>query len=172
MRKKSKEALTERDYNKVVDKLSDGIYRFALRCCDDSEGAADAVQDAFVALWERREEVEDMEAARRFLLVVAKNRLYDLWRHKAVRLSYSADMMTTESVADDSVERMVMRDEIERALAALSVRQRTMLTLHDIEGYEYEEIAEMLGEEYTAVQVTVFRARIKMRKLLNYDKRG
>ena len=146
--------------------LSDGIYRFALRCCGDGAVAADAVQDAFEALWVQRDKMKGMEAAKRFLLVVTKNKIRDEWRRKAVRTTYNTEIATLTSDNDDNVERMELRDEIESALAALNVKQRTILTLHDIEGYDYEEIAEMLDEEYSTVQVTVFRARVKMRKLM------
>ena len=159
--------MTEGEYNEVVDKMADGVYRYALRCCGIAEYAEDAVQDAFATLWKQRKEVNGQEQARRFLLVVVKRKLQDRWRHEKVESEYRDGTISIVSESYDTVERFDLQDAIEKALAMLTEEQRSLLTLHDIEGFDYKEIAEMSGEKYNTVQVAVFRARVKLKEILN-----
>ena len=46
-----------KEYNLIVDKYSDDLFRFALRYTGDEDESNDAVQDSFVTLWEHRWEV-------------------------------------------------------------------------------------------------------------------
>lgn len=158
--------MTEGEYNEVVDKLSDGVYRYALRCCGIAEYAEDAVQDAFATLWKQRKGVDGIEQARRFLLVVIKRRLQDRWRHDAVDSKYRDESAMFNGEGYDPVASFDLQESLEKAMAMLTLEQRSLLTLHDIEGYDYKEIAEMTGEKYNTVQVTVFRARLKMKEIL------
>ena len=56
--------------------------------------------------------------------------------------------------------------DVERALAALSDRQRIIVVLHEIEGFTHEEIAEQLGMAPGTSKATLFRARQAMRAAL------
>ncbi len=158
--------LTEKEYKTTVNRLADEIYRFALCCCRDASLADDAVQEAYTALWERRRAVESIDDARRFLLVVAKRKLSDHWRHGQKEQLDVNDLDTQSEVKTEPFRQMELRDTLDKAMATLSEKQRTIVALHDIEGYDYEEIAAMTGETYTAVQVTAFRARVKLRQVL------
>ncbi len=59
-----------------------------------------------------------------------------------------------------------LNDAIVKAFEQLTDLQRTVLTLHDIEGYDYREIADITNMNYKTVQVTAFRARTKMKEIL------
>ena len=59
-----------------------------------------------------------------------------------------------------------LNDAIVKAFEQLTDLQRTILTLHDIEGYDYREIAGIIEQKYTSVQVNAFRARMKMKEIL------
>ena len=158
--------MTEQEYNETVDKLADNLYRYALRCCGSKEYADDAVQESFAALWENRDSVKDVDEARKYLFVVSKHKILDRWRHDKIEQQYSEGVMVSGDDSYDPVGNMDLQDAIEKAMAMLTLEQRTLLTLHDIEGYDYKEIAEMNGDNYVKVQVSAFRARIKLKETL------
>jgi RNA polymerase sigma-70 factor (ECF subfamily) len=58
------------------------------------------------------------------------------------------------------------RIDIERAVAQLPERCRTAFVLHDVEGLEHKQIADMLGVSESASKSRVFEARIKLRGML------
>jgi RNA polymerase sigma-70 factor (ECF subfamily) len=59
----------------------------------------------------------------------------------------------------DVSERLEARQRVERLMAGLDERDRTMLILKEVEGFAVEEIAEILGLNANTVKVRLFRAR-------------
>lgn len=72
-----------------------------------------------------------------------------------------------EPAGGDDVETMVMRRQaLDRALRTLPVDQRLPVVLHDVEGLEYKEIAEVLDVPIGTVMSRIFRGRQRLRPLL------
>jgi RNA polymerase sigma-70 factor (ECF subfamily) len=59
------------------------------------------------------------------------------------------------------------RMDLEAAIAKLPKGARRVFTLHDVEGYKHEEIAEMLGVTTGATKAQLHRARLLLREALN-----
>jgi RNA polymerase sigma-70 factor (ECF subfamily) len=71
------------------------------------------------------------------------------------------------AVVDAGIEdALLMRDAIDRALAALPADLREAVTLRDVQGLEYREIAEVLGVPVGTVESRIFRARQKLKPVL------
>jgi len=68
--------------------------------------------------------------------------------------------------ADDGMSRIVDRIALERALMALPIGYRTILVLHDLEGYGHEEIARMLGVTVGTTKSQLHKARLRLRRML------
>lgn len=158
--------MTPSEYNRCIDLWSDDLYRFARHCSDGEEEADDAVQEAFTSLWEQHEGVA-LEEAKGFLFVVAQRRIADLFRRVRKNIDMQVDMVAAEGLCHSPAEHYELHDAMRMAMKQLSERQRAILTLHDVEGYDYNEIAEMMQMTYTQVQVSTFRARTKMKQLLS-----
>jgi RNA polymerase sigma-70 factor, ECF subfamily len=60
----------------------------------------------------------------------------------------------------------LLRVRLERAIALLPEGMRTVLVLHDVEGYTHQEIGEMLGITEGTCKSQLFKARARMRELL------
>lgn len=157
--------LSTKEYNEAVDKWADDIYRFAYSCCKDGEQAKDAVQDAFTELWQSRDVVEQGKC-KGFLIMVTQRKLRDAYRHEQVVKRANETMMRETELATMPSVNFDLCDALEWAMKQLPVQQKTILTLHDLEGYDYTEIASMMKIKYRAVQVNAFRARVKMKELL------
>ena len=155
--------VTQIEYHNCIDRWADDLYRFACHCCNDSQEADDAVQEAYTELWEQHDGVTT-ETAKRFLFVVAQRRIADRYR-RTRKENETLDNVNLLAEQPDA-ERFELRDVVQRAMTQLTEQQRAILTLHDMEGYDYTEIAEMLRMSYTRVQVVTFRARIKMKTIL------
>lgn len=154
--------MNQREYNKAVDLHSDDLYRFALRYTGDSSTAWDPVQDSFVTLWEHRQEV-DADDAKRYLIKVLYRKLVDLHRNSSRTVSPTKEH-TDESYQPQ--ERFELSDTLQAALAQLPSIQRTLLLMKDLEGYSYKEMADMTQLSEQQVMVYLYRARVKMRKLI------
>ena len=71
-----------------------------------------------------------------------------------------------EAPGEDAERALVRRDAIDRALATLTPDQRLVITLRDVEGLDYREIAAALGVPIGTVESRLFRARQRLRPLL------
>src|SRR5690606_25798413 len=84
-------------------------------------------------------------------------------RRQAARLTPMADAAATDAGASGEPE---ARMDLARAVAALPRGARTVLVLHDVEGYRHEEIARMLGIAPGTAKAQLHRARMLLRTVL------
>jgi RNA polymerase sigma-70 factor, ECF subfamily len=78
-------------------------------------------------------------------------------------LSTSIDIGASDLLLEGSIDRINLKRCIER----LPVGYRTIFVLHDIQGYEHKEIAEMLGRSVGVSKSQLHKARTRLRKFLH-----
>lgn len=152
--------MTAKEYNKAVEAWSDEVYRFALRSCGHVEEGQDIVQEAFASLWRQRGQVE-AERSKHFLLRVAALRAKDFWRHR-----YREQGRPLEATYDRPHEQQELADALEQALASLTPLHRSILELREVQGYDFEEISNILNISDQQARVYLFRARVALQKKL------
>ncbi len=155
--------MTEREYNDGVSRWSDDVMRFAVRCGGSHADSQDAVQEALMALWTHRSQVQP-DKGKSYLLSVAYRHLMSAFRHRRVVQEHASGLADDLSRPPD--ERFDLSEAIESSMQTLPEVQRAILQLRDVEGYSYREIGETLQLSDDRVQVYLFRARVAMRKQL------
>lgn len=156
--------MNTKEYNDCVRRLSDDLYRFALRYTGDGDMSHDAVQDAFLTLWEHHEKL-NVNGIKGYLLRVLYRHLVNTHRHEVVCRN-SRDNLLPQQEYYEQYKNFELRDTMQRALNQLPEIQRQLILLKDLEGYEYCEMAEITGISPQQVGVYLFRARKRMRELL------
>ena len=160
--------MTAKEYNDCTGLWADDVMRFAVRLCTDRTECEDAVQEAFAALWENRQQVPEANG-KSYLMGVAYRRLMMGFRRRRTDQRYIQTQRQQSTEPDTAFE---LRDALDRALKTLPEVQRAILQLRDVEGYSYREIGETLDLNDDQVQVYLFRARTAMRReliKLGYD---
>lgn len=164
-------------FNTLVLHYQDRVYSLAYRILGESGSAADAAQEAFIAAY-RRLEIYRGGSFRAWLLRIVTNACYDeLRRRKRRPVTGFDDLPGAE--ADDgpplpadtiSPEQAALQSElaqaIEDCIAALQQDQRSVLVLSDVEGLNYQEIADMTGANLGTVKSRLSRARAGVRHCL------
>lgn len=134
----------------------------------DQELAGDVLQDLFLKLWERREDIDPTQAFGGYLYTIATNMAKNKFAHALHRQIYFQSLPGEEGF--DSVSRHVeqkeMQQAIQQALDKLPPRQREVYTLYKIEGRSYKEIQEKFGIGKPAVNRLIQEAGKKMREYL------
>lgn len=153
--------MNQEEYISIVNKISDGLFRYALKLTNDAVTAQDLVQESFMKLWKNRDKI-DTNHAKPFLYRVLYNKMVDDYR-KNKRVDLGADTMLEGNYSDSQLE---TKDLIDQAFKHLKEEQKSIILLRDWEGYSYEEIAEILGLSLSAMKVNLFRARKKMKTVL------
>ena len=159
-----KSTMTTREYNECVKMYGDDLYRFALRYTGNGVTSEDAVQDVFVILWEKRESIV-ASGAKGYLMRMLYRRLIDSHRHQMVEHD-AREQMTPRQEEYEQHTGFELRDAMQQALNQLPDVQRQLVLMKDLEGYGYEEMAELTGLSEQQVGVYLFRARKTMKKLL------
>lgn len=142
-------------------------------CCrmlnGDTARAQQATQDAFVRAWERlgsfRGEAQFSTWMHRLAvnLVLGEYRLLRRWvTFEDVAGADAPD----EEEGDHPQQRVGLRMDLERALAKLPPGARSVLLLHDVEGYQHDEIAALTGIAIGTSKAQLHRARKLMKEWL------
>lgn len=144
------------------------LYRLARRMSRDPDAARDLVQEAFLRAARRPLSVpEDASGARAWLVRVVANLCRDRWRRLRVRGGGEAtlpEVVAGRRSGPDS--RTVARRTVEAALQQLPPRQRAVIVLHELEGHDAGEVAEILGIARVTVRYHLHRARQELRRIL------
>ena len=153
--------MDEHEYTDIAKRCREGLYRFAVRYTGDGDSAWDAVQDALVALWNHREKVEPSKA-KGFMIRVMYRNLVDKHRHE-VRFRQRMPELAGEQWYNQH-DNFELHDAMQQALAQLPEQHRAILLMKDIEGYKYQEIAQMTGLDESQVTGILYRARVNLKK--------
>ncbi|MBR6643653.1 MAG: sigma-70 family RNA polymerase sigma factor [Lachnospiraceae bacterium] len=150
--------LDTQEYERLAEKYLDCIYRVAVNGCNNLADAEDVVQNTFVKLWERTENFEDEDHARKWLIRVAVNECHSLWRSGWKRRTTYLEELTEESVFSTPE-----KSELYFAVQNLPQKYRQIVYLYYYEEYSIREIGGMLKLSETAVKSRLLRARQKLK---------
>ena len=149
---------------------SSRVHAICLRLTADRLRAEEAVQDVFVRLWERLGSFRGESAFSSWLHRLAINTVLQTMRSTRRR---EARVMTSDDaeLEDAPIRALAVEDRIdlEDAIARLPQQVRTVVVLHDIEGFTHEEIAASLGIAEGTSKAHLFRARRLLRRWLYLD---
>ena len=134
--------------------------------CGDESLAEDISQEAFLRLWKDCKKIP-VEKAKSFLYTVANNLFLDHIKHQKVVAKFQLQKfeITSPETPQFLLESKEFRIQLERAINALSEKQRTVFLLNRIEKMTYNEIASLLGISVKAVEKRMHKALIELRKL-------
>ncbi len=155
-------------FNQLMSHLRPKLYRFALAFTKRTDEAEDVVQEIGVKLWERRGELDALRSVEAYAMSAVRNRCFDYARSPHNRTDELIEIHDTahEQTPYKSVEQADMAAFVRRLIDRLPEQQQMVIRLRDIEGYELDEIAEILGINDGAVRTNLSRARQKIREEL------
>jgi RNA polymerase sigma-70 factor (ECF subfamily) len=155
--------MNAKEYNRLVELFSDGLYRFLLKSIREEAEAEDLVQDTFEKLWKHKDQIE-MEKAKSWLYSTAYHAMIDRLR-KIKRLSFMEEI-SEDALEPEEVSYNGTMELLEKGLKQLPENQRAVLLLRDYEGYSYKEISGITGLNEAQVKVYIHRARIFLKSFL------
>lgn len=155
--------MTRQEYHNAVDAYSARLFRFAFKVLRNTDDARDIVQDCYQRLWENRKEVF-FEKCRQWLFTVAHNAMMNMLK-KQNKVKLVENYLNFDKAGYS--EAYDLRELLDKCLAELPAVQQSVVLLRDLEGYNYQEIGNILNLNESQVKVYLFRAR---QKIKNYIK--
>jgi RNA polymerase sigma-70 factor (ECF subfamily) len=142
--------------------------------------ALEAVQDAFVQLWDARTTIDATQGVAGYLKTVTRRRAVDLQRHERMHTRV-ADALTmyipstghvSFNQGETAVESAELEAQIRGAIRALPTRCREIFLLHRQGDMSYTEIAETLGVSVLTVRNQMSQATQRIARALNRWRAG
>jgi len=161
-------------FNALVEEHQSIVFNVCLRMLGNRAAAEDAAQDAFVSAWRHLGSMRG-ELFRPWLLRIASNACTDELRRRSRRPAASLEVSMEEGMPDPadgeplpeaSVLSAELRGGIEAALRQLPEDQRLAVVLCDVQGLEYEEIAQVTRSNVGTVKSRLSRGRARLREIL------
>jgi RNA polymerase sigma-70 factor (ECF subfamily) len=164
-------------FNDIVVVYQDYLFALVVRVVGDRDSAADAVQEAFFSCYRNLNRFRG-DSFRSWLTRIALNAATDILRLRKRRPSqpfpeWEDDEWQPPAEESENPERQAMRRNVSRvlwqALQQITADQRTAIVLYDVEGYDYQEIADMTRVSLGTVKSRIHRGRLALRDLLGSE---
>lgn len=147
------------------------LYRVAFRIMGNAQDAEDMVQDTYLKLWKKREElppnIENMEA---YCVTLTKNLCYDVLRAsqleednrppEELNIAHESDLFSEVAVKDEA-------NQVKRIIGTLPKQQRQVIMMRDVNDCSMEEIEQATGLSTVNIRVLLSRTRKKIREQFN-----
>ena len=158
-----------KDFQTRVLPIKDKLYRFALRIVEDDSEAKDVVQEVFIKVWHKREEMHLYKNMEAWCMRLTRNLSIDKLRSKhrrVVPLENGVAVPQTDTTPYQETAAKDTVDYVRKLMQGLPLKQKMVMQLRDIEGLTYQEVSQVLDIPLNQVKVNLFRARKTIRKQL------
>jgi len=150
----------------------DACYSLAYRICGDPKMAEDVVQNSFIKVIKKIKQFNHQGAFAGWLRRIVSNETISRIRANArlqlVDEEYLENRESVDSISGQSSEAQLPLAgyDLEKILQSLPLKSRAVLLLHEVEGYNHQEIADMFGMSESFSKVTLSRAFKKLKQLV------
>lgn len=156
-------------FSKLYNLHVNMLYNYGCRLTTDMELLKDCIQDVFIKIYNKQNELDTVQNFKSYLLISLKNKLCDESR-KRIHLSDAAveelDVIATENVESDYIAAEKTNQTntfVAKMLEKLSPRQRTAIEMYYIEEQKYEDICVAMQMNYQSVRNLIHRGMLKLR---------
>lgn len=158
-------------FKKLYGKYIHKLIAFTLRTAKSPALAEDVVHDVFVAVWEKRDQIDPEQSFQAYLFTIARNHLLNFIKRETHRKEIIEQMIgNTEPVQSSGTHERVLFNESHRlfreAVEQLPKRRKEVFELCHLDGLTYEEAADQLDITYSTVNTQMVKAREFIREYL------
>jgi RNA polymerase sigma factor (sigma-70 family) len=180
------DAALHRFFSEEVARLSDRLYGTALRLTRNREDAEDLVAETVAKAWTKLGELRDPQSFEPWIQRILTNTFMSNWRHRRASPEVAIEPETEDNKGEpfslfeklhqpfllwwaspeEEAIMTLLREDIVRALDALDDAFRITIVLVDVQGYSYDEAAELLGVAIGTVRSRLARGRAQLQRAL------
>lgn len=171
-------------YKELVERYQKRVFGILFGMLHSREDAMELTQDVFIKVYQRIGEFEEKSSFYTWVYRIAVNLAIDFRRREWKKVHTEYDDSVADSGADDAIFQRDRRnpeeatrdkelgDQINRALETLPDEQRAVLTMREVDGLSYQEMADVMGCSIGTIMSRLFYARKKMQAALKGVKEG
>ena len=171
--------MSEKEFSEKVLPVSNRLYSVSYRILESKEDSEDAVQEVMIRLWNMRTKLKEYSSIEALGVTMIRNYSIDIIRKRRPGMTEglrtidgkSMDVPSPYDILAESETRGIVADILDNMPKDYS----DLIRQHDIEGFDYREIAAERDQNVNSLRVTISRARKMLRdeyRRLGYDKRA
>jgi RNA polymerase sigma factor (sigma-70 family) len=156
-------------FRTLYDAFERSLYIYCVRLLKNEAEAKDLFQDIWIRMYKMRGERIQVRRFSGLLFTVARNYCLNSIRDNRGFNNLSLDEMSEDSdvfLRSKDIENADLRELLQRALSQLPFNQRESFILREYVGYNYTEIAEIMGTTAANVRARSHRARERLRTIV------
>lgn len=144
------------------------MYNICLSMVGNAVEAEDVMQEAFLNAFTRIDSYEGKVSFGAWLKKIVINRSLDQLKKRKVKFEELNEKIPDEEPVNLEITEIQM-EQLKNAIQQLPDGYRVVLSLHLLEGYDHEEISQILGISNGSSRSQYLRAKLKLRQLLNKE---
>jgi RNA polymerase sigma-70 factor (ECF subfamily) len=146
-------------FKKQLEEMRPRLYKVAFSWCHAADIADDLVQDTVIKALRNASSLRDIKKINSWLFTILANCWRDYLRRQKPTDNIDECIFTDDDTPELAQERQNITDIVQQAVATLPQGQRQVLSLVDLEGFSYAEVAEIIGIPTGTVMSRLNRAR-------------
>jgi RNA polymerase sigma-70 factor (ECF subfamily) len=160
----------------LYNQYCDGMYIVAKRFLKDAADAEDVVQEAFIKAFTKLHQYQAEVTFGAWLKRIVVNKSIDFLKSKKKQLVdlEEVHLKVIDTSMDDKwlVDDAITLDDVKTAIDKLPEKYQYVVMLYLIEGYDHQEISEILNISEVASRTQLSRGKVKLQELLILKKNG
>ncbi|MFQ6608817.1 MAG: RNA polymerase sigma factor, partial [Fidelibacterota bacterium] len=172
--------MTGLDFNKIYNRYEKPIYNYVWRLVGEQPIAEDLTQEIFIKVYRNLTGFQGKSKLSTWIYKIATNACIDYFRTSAYKRQMNTvdieDQNINNSTHDEtesnlSIEDLIIKDDMKKCIHQcvddLPSDYRSVIVLHDLQGFKNREIAEILDASIDNVKIRLHRARKKLRSVFS-----
>lgn len=161
------------DFEAVFKTNFKNLHAYAISLVKDAANAEEMVQNVFVRLWEKKEQLDIRQSATAYLYRSVYNECLNYLKHQKVKTAYQQFMLHRShdqtATAAGRVQLSELQQQLNKALSELPEQCRSIFQMSRFEEMKYQEIADKMGLSIKTIENQMGKAlRLLREKLADY----
>jgi len=161
-------------FGRLYDIHVDRVYRHIYYRVGNEQDAEDLTQQVFLKAWQAIARYKRMASPFiAWLMTISHNLVVDFYRTRKDKAYLEAEILADgpASNPEQAAERSLEQQRLRRAILKLGSDEQQVVILRFMEGFQFSEIASVLNKKEGNVRVILHRALVKLRSILEKDKK-
>ena len=160
-------------FGRLYDMYVDRVYRHLYYRVGNVADAEDLTQQVFLKAWQAIDRYKKTASPfLAWLMTISHNLVVDFYRTRKDKADYDVELVADNSASSPErvTEARFDQQQLRKAILQLPGDQQKVIMLRFIEGFEFKEIAPLLGKSEGAIRVILHRALAALRRILEKEK--
>lgn len=155
-------------FEKIIRYYQDDLYKIARVRLSSDEDINDAVQETIISIYESLHQLRNISKFKSWMITILINKCNLIYKKNTLynrissEISLNNETFTNDIHCESNLEFFNIIDK-------LDLDERTILILHFVENYKFNEIAKILNMNSSTIRTKMFRAKLKIKQYLKED---